>query len=55
MEAHHIPTTNLYALVVGRADLRSNDGYHYNGKGCTVQGKAVAAVLVETLKSRDAR
>ena len=55
MAAHHIPTTDLYALVVGKAPLRSNDGYHYNTKGRTVQAKAVAAVLVEALKSRDAK
>jgi len=47
MKKHKIPTNDLYQAVVGKPDLRSTDGYHYNKAGYDVLGKAVAdAVLV---------
>ncbi|NLX05809.1 MAG: SGNH/GDSL hydrolase family protein [Phycisphaerae bacterium] len=44
-----IPIDDLYGLVVGRADLRSEDSYHYVEKGRRVQGQAVAEVIRRTL------
>lgn len=40
---------DLYSLVVDRAELKSNDGYHFNAEGQRVLGLAVAAVLRQTL------
>ena len=50
MKDRGIPTTDLYALVVGKPKLRSGDGYHYNPKGRTVQAEAVAEVIRQALK-----
>jgi hypothetical protein len=50
MEKNSIPIDDLYTLVVGKAALRSPDGYHYSTQGRTIQGKAVAALLVKALK-----
>ncbi|MBM3498495.1 MAG: SGNH/GDSL hydrolase family protein [Armatimonadetes bacterium] len=45
MQAVGLPTDDLYAVVIDKPELRSPDGYHYNGEGNEVLGKAVAAAL----------
>ena len=52
MQANHIPINDLYGLVVGKADLRAADGFHYNRKGHAVQGKAVAEMVRQALEKR---
>jgi hypothetical protein len=47
MEEHGIRINDLYALVLGRNDLRAPDGYHYNEEGYRLMGSAVAEVLRE--------
>lgn len=32
-EKHGLPVNNLYDVVFGKADIRANDGYHYNEDG----------------------
>jgi hypothetical protein len=45
-----IPTNDLYALVVDRPELKSNDGAHFLDEGKQVQGKAAARVLRAALR-----
>lgn len=45
MAARGLPTNDLYALVVGHAEYKSGDGYHFTEAGKQVQGHAVAAAL----------
>ncbi len=45
MQEHSIPTNDLYQCVIGRPDLRSPDGYHYNSAGYDALGQAVADAL----------
>ena len=52
MHANGIEIDDLYALVVGKADWRGGDPYHYNNRGKTVQGQAVAKVLRKALEQR---
>ncbi len=42
MQEEGIPVNDLYGLVVGKPELRSPDGYHYNADGYALLGKAVA-------------
>jgi lysophospholipase L1-like esterase len=49
MEEQGIPINDLYQLVVGKAELRSPDGYHYNGDGYAVLGKAMAEALTNAM------
>ena len=41
-----VPVNDLYSVVLGKPELRSNDGYHYNGQGYDVLGKAVADAVL---------
>ena len=49
MAARGIPIDDLYALMLGKADLRSPDGYHYNAEGQQVLGKAVAEAVLKAM------
>ncbi len=49
MGARGIPVDDLYQTVLGKADLRSPDGYHYNGEGQKVLGKAVAEAIAKAM------
>jgi hypothetical protein len=40
-----LPTNDLYALAVDRAELKSNDGYHFVAEGQEVLGQAVAEAI----------
>ncbi len=50
MKAQEIPTSDLYQVVVGKPELRSEDGYHYNGQGYDVLAKAVADAVLPYIK-----
>jgi hypothetical protein len=50
MERNGIPVDDLYQLVVGKSDLRAGDGYHYNGPGYDVLGKAVADAVLAAVQ-----
>ena len=46
MQANNIPVDDLYAAVVGKGEIRNlGDGYHYNGAGYDILGKAVAEAV----------
>jgi len=45
MQEYHIPISDLYQLVLNKAELRSADGYHYNADGQRVQGEAISELL----------
>ena len=49
MQEHAVPMNDLYQCVVGKPDLRSPDGYHYNGAGYDALGQAVADALRKLL------
>ena len=49
-----IVTNDLYALVDGKPDLRSTDGFHYSAKGRAVQAEAVAKAIAAALARRAA-
>ena len=49
-----VEVNDLYGLVVGKPDLRSNDGFHYSAKGQTVQADAVARCILAALERRAA-
>jgi len=49
MQERGIPMNGLYQCVVGKPDLRSGDGYHYNGAGYDALGQAVAEALRRVL------
>jgi lysophospholipase L1-like esterase len=49
MQEQGIPTDDLYSVVIGKPDLRSDDGYHYNGSGYEVLGKAVTEAVLARL------
>jgi len=50
MKEFKIPVNDLYTKVVGKPDLRSPDGYHYEEKGRELQGQIVANALLKVLK-----
>ena len=52
MNEQDIPVHDLYAFVVGRPELRVGNGdrAHYNAKGHSVQGEAVAETILGLLK-----
>ena len=49
MKEAGIPTDNLYGLVEQHAEWQSGDGVHFNGKGKTAQGTAVAESVLKCL------
>ena len=49
MQEQSIPTADLYAVVIGKPDLRSGDGYHYNEAGYEALGKAVTEALLKAI------
>ena len=42
---HHLPVDELYAAMLGKSDIRMEDGYHYNEKGKAIQAEIVAFVI----------
>jgi lysophospholipase L1-like esterase len=44
-----LPVHDLYAAVVGKAHLRSADGYHYNAEGYEILGGLVAEGILALL------
>jgi hypothetical protein len=50
MQEYHIPISDLYQLVLNKAELRGTDGYHYNGDGQRVQGEAISELLLQFLE-----
>ncbi len=50
MQQAGLPTDDLYSVVIDKPDLRSNDGYHYNGEGYEALGKAVAQAVLTALE-----
>lgn len=50
MQEYHIPISDLYQLVLNKAELRGADGYHYNADGQRVQGEAISELLLKFLK-----
>jgi lysophospholipase L1-like esterase len=51
MREYDIPINDLYQLVLGKAELRSDDGYHYNTDGQNMLGEEVAKVLSNVLNT----
>ena len=49
MQSCDIPINDLYQVVLDRPELRSSDQYHFNPDGQTVQGEAVARILLSLL------
>ena len=49
MDEYKIPINDLYSLVVGNADVRVGDGYHYNEAGSKLLGEQVAEVIAANL------
>ena len=49
MGKEKIPTNDLFALVVEKPELFSNDGVHLNAKGSAAMGEQVAAELQKAL------
>jgi lysophospholipase L1-like esterase len=49
MQEQGIPTADLYAVAIDKPDLRSPDGYHYNGAGYDALGKAVAEAVLKAI------
>jgi lysophospholipase L1-like esterase len=49
MQEEGLPTADLYAVVIDKPDLRSPDGYHYNGEGYEALGRAIAEALLRAL------
>jgi hypothetical protein len=49
MQECHIPISDLYQLVLNKAELRGTDGYHYNADGQRVQGEAISELLLPRL------
>jgi len=49
MQEQGLPTNDLYQIAVGKPDLCSGDGYHYNAAGYEVLGKAVAEAIRRAL------
>lgn len=45
MRDNDITVNDLYSLVYGKAQIRVDDGYHYNADGAQLMGKAVAAAI----------
>ena len=50
MNETSIPVNDLYQAVVGKVELRSPDGYHYNADGYSLLGQVVADALKPALK-----
>ena len=50
MQEYDIPISDLYQLVLNKAELRGADGYHYNADGQRVQGEAISELLLQFLK-----
>lgn len=50
MASAGVPINDLYAAVIGRAELRSPDGYHYLAAGYDVLGEAVTQALRSRLE-----
>ena len=50
MQEQGIPIADLYGVVINKPDLRSPDGYHYNGTGYEILGKAVAEAVRNALQ-----
>ena len=48
-EKFALPVHDLYTAVAGKANLRSTDGYHYNGEGYEVLGSLVADGILALL------
>ena len=49
MKKQGIPTDDLYSLVEKHPEWQSGDGVHFNGKGKTAQGAAVAESVLKRL------
>jgi len=54
MRDNGVVVNDLYALVVGKPELRSPDGFHYNRHGKALQGEAVAKAVLAALARRAA-
>ncbi len=52
MQEHGIPANDLYGLVEQHPDWHSGDGVHFNDKGKTAQGAAVAASVLNCLPKK---
>lgn len=52
MKQYHIPTDDLYSLMLNHPEYRSPDGFHYNAAGINAQADHVAAWLKEALAAR---
>ena len=51
MQEDGIPVDDLYQAVVGKGELRNvGDGYHYNGAGYDVLGKAVVEAVKQAVQ-----
>ena len=48
-EKFSLPVRDLYAAVEGKVSLFAGDGYHYNGEGYEVLGRAVADGILDLL------
>ena len=50
MAKEKIPTDDLFALVIEKPELFSNDGVHLNAKGSAAMGEQVAAQVTKVLE-----
>lgn len=50
MAESHVPVVDLYSLVLGKPDLRSSDGYHYEEAGYKLMAKTVAEAILQATK-----
>ena len=49
---YNLAVDDLYTPMIDHYEYRVDDGYHYNEKGRTVQGKIVAEFIENTLKTK---
>lgn len=52
MVKHHIPTDDLYAVMLNHPEYSAKDGFHYNDVGVAAQVEHIAAFLKEAFASR---
>lgn len=49
MQSYDIPINDLYQLVLGKAEFRSRDVFHFSPEGQVAQGEAVANAIIAVL------
>ena len=55
MTEFHIPINDLYSLMLDKLELGRGDTVHWKPEGSEVQGRAVAAIIEQHLKSKSTK